>query len=78
MKGVNPIVEEIKNWIGKYVKVKVDGGVYEGVLLGIDTSQHEGVGNVCLEYNGIKQLIRGSDIITIALLETIQEKYNHR
>jgi small nuclear ribonucleoprotein (snRNP)-like protein len=78
MKGVNPIVEEIKNWIGKYVKVKADKEEYKGVLLGVDISQHGGVGNVYLKYNERKQLIRGSSIITIALLETIQEKYNHR
>jgi small nuclear ribonucleoprotein (snRNP)-like protein len=78
MEEANSIVEEIKSWIGKYVKVKADKEEYKGVLLGVGISQHGGVGNVYLKYNEGKLLIRGSSIITIALLETIQEKYNHR
>jgi small nuclear ribonucleoprotein (snRNP)-like protein len=79
----NPVFEELKRWIGKYVNVRVKYGKkktqeYKGILKRIDLSWHNGIGNICLEDDRNTYIIRGTYIVSIHLLEPTQEKYNHQ
>jgi small nuclear ribonucleoprotein (snRNP)-like protein len=79
----NPVFEELKRWIGKYVNVRVNYNKgktkeYKGVLKGIDSSEHGSVGNICLEDGRGIYIIRENNVLSIGLLETTPEKYNHQ
>jgi hypothetical protein len=52
--------------------------MYEGILKEIDSSWHNGIGNIYLEDNKEIRIINGRYVESICLLETIPEKYNHQ
>jgi len=78
----NPVLKELKKWREKPVKVRVkydrETRMYEGILKEIDSSWHNGIGNIYLEDNKEIRIINGRYVESICLLETIPEKYNHQ
>jgi len=78
----SPVFEELRKWIGKPAEVRVKCGKkileYEGTIRGIDLSRHNDIGNICLGGDRETYIINGNNVVSICLLETTQEKYNHQ